>query len=152
MPDEIILTINVPNNVNPEFEAKTAKEVQHSLEVKKSLEQTYIIVIAYNRERGRNFVNKISCKKGLPIGGYTYDSQSDSYHIECTDYLHLGYIPISFVAGMKGVKDWEVRVPMPETVIKKHLSSLQKKELKNFKNHFKSETYEIQFVQMIDPN
>lgn len=139
-------------SITPELEAKTAKEIKNSLEINKSFEQTYIIVIAYNRERGRNFVNKISCKKGLPIGGYTYDSQSDSYHVECTDYLHLGYIPISFVARIKSLKDWEIRVPMPETVIKKYLSSLQKKELRNFRNHFNSETYEIQFIQMIDPN
>jgi len=37
-------------------------------------------------------------------------------------------------------------------VLKKYLSSLQKKELKNFKNHFKVEDYEVQFIQMIDPN
>lgn len=135
-----------------EFKAKTSKELHCSLEVLASFEQTYIIVMAQNRDRGRNLILRISCKKGLPIGGYIYDNQADCYHVECTDYLHLGYVPVSFIAKVKGIKDWKIRVPMSESVIKKYLSSLQKKELRNFKNHFTAEKYDIQFIQMIDPN
>ena len=138
--------------ISPEFKAKCAKEVGNSLEVFASVEKTYLIVIAVHKDRHRNIINRISCKKGIPIGGYVYDSQSDTYHVECVDYLHLGYITASFVARMKGTKCWEMRVPASEMVVKKYLTSLQKKELKNFKHHFKSEDYEIQFMQMIDPN
>lgn len=155
MPDELkIISMLEPDHIviTPDVKAKTAKELQHFFEVTPSFERTYVIAIAHHRERGRNFVNRISCKKGLPIGGYTYDSQSDSYHVECTDFLHLGYIPVSFTTKVKGIFGWEVRVPMPESVLKKYLTSLQKKELKNFKNHFKAEDYEVQFIQMIDPN
>ena len=139
MPEEIILgTLDEDFALlTPEFKAKTAKEFHHFLEVLPSFEQTYIIVTAINHERGRNFVNRISCKKGLPIGGYTYDAQSDSYHVDCADYLHLGYVPISFMARIKGMEDWHMRVPMPENVLKKFLSSLQKKELRNFTNTFR---------------
>ena len=153
MPDEIILSL--PDSdivmVTPEMKAKSAKETQHYLEVLPSFERTFVIVTASHRE-GRNFVNRISCKKGIPIGGYTYDQQTDSYHVECTDYFHLGYVPISFTARVKGVDRWDMRIPVPENVLKKYLTSLQKKELKNFKNHFKAEEYEIQYIQMIDPN
>lgn len=157
MPEEIILS-PLPESesefifVTAEFKAKTAKEVLHFMEVQPSFERTYVIVVASHRERGRNFVNRISCKKGLPIGGYIYDSQTDSYHIECADYLHLGYVPVSFTARIKGLDHWEARVPMPENVLRKYLSTLQKKELRNFKHHFKAEDYEVQYVQMIDPN
>ena len=41
---------------------------------------------------------------------------------------------------------------MSENVIKKYLTTLQKKELKNFKTHFKAEEYDIQYIQMIDAN
>lgn len=152
MPEEIILNLPEDLETTPELKAKTAKELQHALEVCPSFERTYIIVVARHKERGRNFVNRISCKKGLPIGGYTYDAQTDSYHVDCADYLHLGYVSVSFMAKIKGLSGWEVRVPMSENVLKKYLSSLQKKELKNFKNHFKTEEYDIQFIQMIDPN
>jgi hypothetical protein len=156
MPEEIILSPFVADSdfvlVTADFKAKTAKEVLHFMEVQPSFERTYIIVTATHRERVRNFINRISCKKGLPIGGYVFDSQTDSYHIECADYLHLGYVPISFVTKIKGLDHWETRVPMPENVLRKYLNSLQKKELRNFKNHFKAEDYEVQYVQMIDPN
>lgn len=151
MPEEIILEDDLAI-LTPEFKAKASKDLQHFMEILPSFERTYIIVTAHNHEFGRNYVNRISCKKGLPIGGYIYDSQSDSYHVDCADYFHLGYIPISFVARIKGMEDWQMRVPVPENVLKKFLTTLQKKELRNFKNHFKAENFDIQFIQMIDPN
>ena len=68
------------------------------------------------------------------------------------DYLHLGFSPVSFIGRIKGMKHWEIRVPIPDNVIKKYLNPLQKKELNNFKNHFSSNNYDIQYIQMIDPN
>lgn len=155
MPEEIIFnpTLEEPEcNLTSSVKEKFAKEIESFLEIMPSFEQTYVIVTAHHKESGRNYINRISCEKGLPIGGYTYDSQTDSYHIECSDYLHLGYIPVSFVARIKGMQHWEMRTPMPEALLSKYLTSLQKKELRNFKNHFKEELYEIQYIQMIDPN
>ena len=154
MPEEIILSMLASDTdfvvITPEFKAKTSREVHNSLELLPSFERTYIIVVARHKDKGRNYLNRISCKKGLPIGGYVFDSQSESYHVECADYLHLGHIPISFVAKIKGLEHWEMRVPAPEAVLKKYLSALQKKELKNFKTHFKD--HDFQYIQMIDPN
>lgn len=139
-------------NITPEIKSKFAKEVQHSLEVSYSLIETYIIAVAINKDRGKNFINRISCSKGLPIGGYIYDAQNDNYHFECTDYLHLGCIPISFMMKVKGIPAWEIRVPIPENVIKKNLNLIQKKDLKNFRNHFQPEIYDISYIQMVNPN
>jgi hypothetical protein len=139
-------------NVIELIKSKTCKEFQNFLEITSTIEQTYVIVVAYHLDRARNFINRINCKKGLPIGGYIYDSQSDCYHLECADYLPLGYVPMSFSVKVKGLSDWQTRVPMPENVLKKFFNSLQKKELKNFKNKFPLTHYEIQFIQMIDPN
>lgn len=138
--------------LTPELKVKAAKEVKDNLEINISDERTYIIVVAVHKERSRNTISRISCKKGLPIGGHLYDLKSDSYHIECKDYLHLGFAPLSFIAKMKENEHWSMRVPMPENVIKKHLTSLQKKELKNFKAHFRVEEYDLRYIQMIDPN
>lgn len=142
MPEDNIELIN----------SKICKEFQHSLEITSNIEQTYVIVVACNLDRNRNFINRINCKKGLPIGGYIYDSQSDCYHLECADYLILGYVPMSFSVKVKGFSGWQMRVPIPENILKKFFSTLQKKELKNFKNKFPLTNYEIQFVQMVDPN
>jgi hypothetical protein len=135
-----------------EMKAKSAKSVQNALEITVSSHQTYLIVVARNKKNEKNSITRINCKKGLPIAGYTYDSQSDSYFIDCSDYLQLGCIPVSFSANMKGSNSWTARIPMPESVIKKYLTDLQKKELSNFKSHFKSEEYDLEYIQMIDPN
>lgn len=135
-----------------ELKTKAAKEVRDNLVTSTSVERTYVIVVAIHKERIKNIISRISCKKGVPLGGYIYDSHSDSYHVECVDYLHLGFIPLSFIGRIKGIKHWEIKIPMSESVIKKYLTTLQKKELKNFKTHFKAEEYDIQYIQMIDAN
>lgn len=134
-----------------ESKAKSEKELHNHLEVAFSSERSFVIVVAVHKDSARNFVNRISCKQGIPIGGFTYDAQNDNYHIECADYLYLGYVPASFMTKVKH-SSWSVRVPMSESVLKKYLSALQKKELRNFKNHFKAEEYNLQYLQMIDPN
>ena len=137
--------------VTPELKIRAAKDQKEHFEVFSAPERTYLIVTAIHKDKTRNVVNRLSCKKGVPIMGYVFDTQSDTYHIECCDYLHLGYVPISFMAKMPGT-GWTFRVPMCETVIKKFMTTLQKKELRNFKNHFKLEDHSIEFIQMIDPN
>lgn len=138
--------------VTPELVAKAAKETKEHIQVIQTPERTYLIVLAVSKEKSKNMISKVTCKKGIPIGGYVYDQQNDSYHVECCDYLHLGYVPISYVIRIRGVPDWEARVILPESVIRKFLSSQQKKELKNFKAHFRSADYDLEYIQMIDPN
>lgn len=137
--------------VTPELKIKAAKDQKEHMEVASCPERTYLIALAIHKEKSRNAINRISAKKGLPIAGYVYDSQSETYCYECADYLHLGYIPVSFVVKVQGTP-WKMRVPMCESVLKKFMTSLQKRELKNFKNHFKSEEYRVEFLQLIDPN
>lgn len=129
--------------------SKIKKEILNSFEVLSLDEQTYIVVVAKHLDAIKNIINRISCSKGLPIGGFTYDAQNDSYYVECADYLHLGYIPIAFSVKLN---NWKMRVPISENILKKYLTTLQKKELKNFKSHFPSESYEIQYIQMVNPN
>jgi hypothetical protein len=137
--------------VTPEMKVKAAKDQREHIEIVHSPEQTYLIVMAVHNDRSRNVLNRISCKKGVPINGYVYDAKADTYCYECVDYLHLGYIPISFSVKLEGAS-WLVRVPMCESVLKKFMTTLQKRELKNFKNHFKGEEYKVEFLQLINPN
>lgn len=135
-----------------DLDNKIKKEVLNSFEIISLIDQTYIIVMAKHKEKVKNVINRISCSKGSPIGGFTYDTQSDSYYVECVDYFHLGYVSASFFIKIKELNNWKIRIPIPENILKKYLTTLQKKELKNFKNHFKSDLYEIQYIQMINPN
>jgi hypothetical protein len=133
-------------------QVKILKEVHNGVYVLKELLETYIIVVATNKDSNKNYINSISCKKGIPIEGYVYDAQSDCYFIECSDFLHLGVIPFSFVIKSKSSQYWKTNIPIPESVIKKNLTDSQKKDLRNFKNHFKSDDYIINYVQMVSPN
>ena len=135
-----------------EEKLKHAKEVQKQLTVTCDTANTYIVVTAYDNENSSNFVNRLTCRKGLPIGGYIYDAQNDCYFVECADYLALGVIPIAYVASFDGDVNWKSRIPMPFSVIKKYLSPLQKQELKNFQKRFKAPRFKINFVHMVDPN
>ena len=139
----------VPTN---QMKAKMAREVLHGLDVKESINETYLIAVAVNIDHAKNFLNRISCKKGIPIDGYVYDAQSDCYFIECADFLHLGAIPVSFVATAKNSLQWRMNLPLPESVIKKYLNPTQKKDLKTFKSHFKQDEYTISYIQMVNPN
>jgi len=154
MAEELNRLMGITDDVALTAEAvsKAARETHRHVQVAATAQNTYVIVVAVHQDTTKNFINKISCKKGIPIGGYVYDAQSDAYYIDCADFLHLGFVPLSFEATMNGVDDWRISVPMPESVIKKYLSSMQKKELKNFKNHFSAEFYSIHYIQIVDPN
>ena len=69
MPEEIILSMLASDTdfvvITPEFKAKTSREVHNSLELLPSFERTYIIVVARHKDKGRNYLNRISCKKGM---------------------------------------------------------------------------------------
>ena len=76
------------NQTEPEnqMKAKIAREVLHGLVVSESNVESYIIAVAVNKDLSKNFINRINCKKGIPIDGYVYDAQSDSYFVECADF------------------------------------------------------------------
>jgi hypothetical protein len=135
-----------------EQKLKIGKELQRKLVVQTSISSTYVVVTAYDSQSETNIVNRISCRRGIPIGGYVHDAQNDCYYVECADFLNLGLIPISYAATLSGDRYWKVRLPMPESVIKKYLSPLQKKELRNFLKRFKEPRFRISYIQMVDPN
>lgn len=154
MPEIEDLTWNelTPPEPTPELKAKVAKDLKDSIEFVIGDSATYVIVVAVHKDAARNCINKISCKKGVPIGGYIYDTLNETYHVECAEYFHLGFIPVSYSMRLKGVHCWKARIPAPENIIKKCLSTFQKKELRYFRSQFRAEEYDLHFVQMVDPN
>lgn len=112
--------------------------------------ETYVVFVAKSIS-GKNDLLKISCRLGMPIGGYTYDSQTDSYCIEGVDFINLGSVPISHKLKMIN-GNWSVRIPISESLLFKNLNNLQKKDLLNFKANFPEDKFQCFFVQMINPN
>jgi hypothetical protein len=134
-------------------EQKISKEQKEKMQIViRTDEPSYLVVAAVARDEKRNTLVKISCKRGIPFGGYVYDNQSETYHYECCDYLHLGVVPVSAYITLKENSNWKVKVPLSESVLKKFLSEMQKKELKTFRNHFPITDFDLHFIQMTSPN
>ena len=138
--------------ITPELQTKATKDQKENVEIISSLERrTYLIVAAVHSNPAKNNINRISSRTGTPIAGYVYDSQSEAYCYDCNSYLNLGYIPISFAVKVRNT-GWQMQIPMSESVLKKFMTTLQKRELKNFKTHFKSDEYRIEFLQLLAAN
>lgn len=112
--------------------------------------ETHIIIVARNKSK-ENPVLKISCKQGIPVFGYTYDTQTDTYYSRGIDYLHLGKVPVVLTLCNKK-SGWQTRIPIPDEFVSDYCSEMQKAEIKNFKNKFPESNYEHFFMQLINCN
>lgn len=125
------------------------KKIKGSLRIVKVQDPTHITVLAISKDPLQNYSNNIATDGGIPIGGYTFDSLQQCYSVFCSNSLELGFIPVSFIAQMSHVSNWEIRIPMPATVIKKYLSIKQNDRLKEFCGIYKDHKFE--FLQMLIP-
>ena len=128
---------------------KSIREQKEKLQVVMSSDPTYIVVLAICKDKSKNVIKQISCKNGVPLGGYLFDKETDSYYYECCDYFPLGTVPVGSMLRIKDYNFWTIRVPLAENVVRKFLDDTQKKDLKVFRNQFKIDQYDLQFVQMI---
>jgi hypothetical protein len=110
--------------------------------------RTYLIAIAIHKNPEKNVATKISCI-GIPVNACSYDCVSDSYGVNCLDYLNIGYIPIAFKLSVSGIRQWESFIPIPENVFLKYLSSSQKLDLEKFRGAYCGEEIYIEFLQML---
>ncbi len=151
MPDSELISDEQDPIPTPELKIKGIREEIDNLEVIFLPERTYLVLIAIHNDENKNVIGKISCKKGIAIGGYVYDTTSDCYVVSCSEYIALGYIPLSMGLRMKTISNWQIRLPMAEGVIKKFLTLQQKREIKHFKSLYKAEEYNLQFMQIVEP-
>jgi len=112
---------------------------------------TYLIAAVSSPIKDENKIRFLSCKGLLPLGNLVYDAVSDSYLVDCVDVMHIGTVPISLTATVKGCPHWTSVVPLPERIIKKYLKSKQKREVEGFFSSFK-DSFSKFYVQMLDPN
>jgi hypothetical protein len=53
---------------------------------------------------------------------------------------------------IKGVSRYQISIPLPESVVKRHLDAGQKRLLKKFSSRFSKDRYKIDFFQMTGVN
>lgn len=141
---------------------KDIKEFKGKLKLIKTDSPSYVVMIISHKEYNKNDICKLSCrrmipmdgystnKKIVPIGGYVYDFVSDTYSVNCIDYLSLGFLPFCFKMTMENVGQWSVFVPIPEKIIRDNLPDLQKSDLDKFKLLYNNkEEFNQEFIQFV---
>jgi hypothetical protein len=130
---------------------KNLRDVKSSIEVFLEEEETFVVAVAVSKNEDYNKIHRIKCD-GIAIGGYAYDSNSDTCYVEGCDYISLGLIPISFTMKIKGASRYQISIPLPESVVKRSLDVGQKRLLKKFSSKFSKDRYKIDFFQMTGVN
>ena len=138
---ETMLVSSDPKRDNRDFKT--------NMKIRAMSQQTYVMVLAVHRDDDKNKIEKISCDRGAPLGGYVYDSINECFFISCIDLLPLGYVPVSFKLEMKGTGYWEVDIPMPENVLRRYFGDSQLHDLQRFKSIHPKGECKFQFLQFI---
>lgn len=113
---------------------------------------TFIILAAQHTTPTLNPLNKISCKKGVPMIGHVYDTIQDSYLISCVDFLLLGNVKIAAYVQSKTNLGWRIRVPVAVPLLEQNFDSSQRAEISRFMARYTREDHVFRFLQMIQPN
>lgn len=110
----------------------------------------YVVAIAVDENRDKNIKLKISTGKGIPFGGYIYDTTYQCYCVKGVDTYNIGSVSVSFHASMPEFPNWMIPIPVPEKILRKHMNGEQKEGLENFERIYSK--CKIYFLQMINHN
>lgn len=113
--------------------------------------RTFLMVAAQHIDPTKNYLNKVPCKKGVPMIGHVYDSKHDSYFLPCVDFLLLGYIDAAAYLTSRS-SQWTIRIPLSVPVLTQFINDSQRLDLKHFLDSYNPETHTFHYLQMIDPN
>lgn len=128
---------------------KELKDVKTSIRLARDTTVSVtIIALAISHEKNENFINKVHCKRGEPIGNVVYQHVNDYFLVDCCEYKVLGTIPIGFYATSIDSINWKEYVPVPESIFKKYMDDLQREKLKKFHAMYKN-GYDVTFLQTI---
>lgn len=150
-----IINNSLKKTLNKEFDKMvdftTEKtETMNALSVKiTNTERTYIYILITNKENEEhNRRLSIRCNSSKPFGNYAYDVNNDSCYVEGIDLANIGHINIGGFISMDKTGNWNIRIPLPESVIDKHLSIDQKKALKSFLAKYNAEKFIVHYIQL----
>jgi len=132
-----------------EMEADFLDTIKSNLNIGYRSSSTHLIILAKSSNSRNDPITKVQCMGGTPIGGYTYDAVTNCYHMRCAGWTEIGYIPISISATTPESSLWSMILPVPQTIIMKHLNTDQIERLENFKAQYPDD-FTFEFVQMVD--
>ena len=127
---------------------KDMEDIRGNLKIFKNTHFTYVVIVAINKNAECNQIQQIGPCKGESINACVYNDVKASYEMICTASQSLGIIRIAYSLGDEN-NSWGSLVPMPESVLKRHLSSANKSLLKAFKAAYPEDKYIYDFLQFV---
>mgnify|MGYP001386798181 CR=1 FL=1 len=113
--------------------------------------KTFVIVAAQHIDPTKNYLNKVPCKKGVPLVGHVYDAKFDSYFLPCVDFLLLGTVNAAAYLKSKS-NQWSIRIPLSVPVLSSFVEPTQRIDLRHFLDSYNPEDHVFHYLQLIDAN
>ena len=130
---------------------KDQKDFRYGLVPEPEENAVQVYVVAVHADPERNKQTSINLNRCVPIEGYVYNQITDKYAVECFDAMNIGFVPVAYKLRLEGVGNWSVYVPMPEAVLKRYMTSDQRRMLAAFKAQYRDsgEQLRYEYVQML---
>lgn len=125
-------------------------DLRESFKLIRNDEKTNVFMVVVDKENSdENILTHLRCNGGIAIGGYAHDLSQDVYIIQCVYCCQIGQIPFSFKLTMENIGNWNARIPIPKTIIEKHLSPDQRKSIEEYQIRYPTPRYSIDYIQML---
>jgi hypothetical protein len=130
---------------------KDERHAKSRLSVVRTDYSMYVTAIAVmEKNTDENTRLKIPTGKGIPFGGYIYDSSNQCYFVRGVDTHNIGSVAVSFHVEMPEFPYWKMPIPVSEKILRKHMTAKQRDNLEHFENSYPK--CKIYFLQMINHN
>lgn len=131
-------------DVEEELIARDRRDIKRNITVMENGSGVYVYAVAVSL--GENRIH-IPAVMGDPIGKCCYDMIRDVFYVRGDSYHSIGYIPVNYKLWMDEAV-WDVDVPLPPSVIKRHMTKEQLEKFKAWRSMHKS--HEIEYFQLVN--
>ena len=147
----ILEVFDIEEQKHVDAEKRDVRDIKKSFRIEQYGKETLVVAVARHKLSEMNYPIEISAEEGKPLTYEAYDVVKDCFHVLGVSNYEIGHIPVSYIASFDGVP-WREYIPLPPSVIRRYMDEHQKKTFDAWKSSFKSPTYSIVYVQMLQVN
>jgi len=128
---------------------KDSREIKRAVQVEQSMQGTYICAVAVRKNEDENRLLAVPVF-GEPLSRECYDTVRDVFVVEGVDWVEVGSIPVNYTIRLgEETYGWQMDIPVPTSVIKRHLTKEQKHRLNCWKSRWNRKDYKIEYLQSL---